>query len=292
MYDLVCVGNFTKDTIASSSGTRVVPGGAFNYGAHAARALGLRTAAVTRLAREDASVVRELERIGVDVRVTYTEKSTSLHLEYPSENPDDRVFTVTADAGPFTPLEVAGIETRAVVLGPSFHGEIGLDVIRALAQPGTLLAIDVQGYIRRVADGRLSYSNWEERREVLPLVTILKTDAVESQFLTGESDIYAAARILQSEGPQEVLLTHRDGVLVFDGKRFFEAPFLPATLVGRSGRGDTCLASYVSRRLVDPPGEAILWAAALTSKKLEAEGPYKGDYAIVERFVAERYRKI
>lgn len=290
MYELVCVGNFTKDTIVSGSATRVVPGGAFNYGAHAARAFGLRTAAVTRLAREDDGVVRELERIGVDVRVTYTEKSTSLRLEYPSDNPDDRVLTVTADAGTFTPREVAGIETRAVVLGPSFHGEIGLNVIRALAHPGTHLAIDVQGYIRKVADGRLFYSNWEERREVLPLVTILKTDAVESQFLTGESDIYAAARILQSEGPQEVLLTHRDGVLVFDGKRTYEAPFLPSTLVGRSGRGDTCLASYVSRRLVDPPSEAILWAAALTSKKLEAEGPYKGDYSTVERFVAERYR--
>jgi sugar/nucleoside kinase (ribokinase family) len=290
MYDVVCVGNFTMDTIVSASATRIVPGGACNYGAHAARALGLRTAAVTRLARKDENVVRELERIGVDVRVTYTAESTSLHLEYPSDNPDDRTLTVTANAGSFTPQEVAGVETRAAVLGPSFHGEVGLDVIRALTRPGTVLAIDVQGYIRRVTDGHVAYAQWEERRQVLPLVTILKTDAVESEFLTGESDIYKAAKILHGEGPQEVLLTHRDGVLVFDGKRSYEASFIPAKLVGRSGRGDTCLASYVSRRLIDPPAEAILWAAALTSLKLEAEGPYAGDYSTVERFVAERYR--
>jgi sugar/nucleoside kinase (ribokinase family) len=197
---------------------------------------------------------------------------------------------VTASAGSFTTREVAGIDTRAAVLGPSFYGEIGLEVIRVLARPDSILAIDVQGYLRRVTDGRLSYSAWKERREVLPLVTILKTDAVESQFLTGESDIHRAARILHGEGPGEVLLTHRDGVLVFDGEREYAAPFLPAGPVGRSGRGDTCLASYVGRRLVDPPGEAILWAAALTSKKMEAAGPYKGDYATVERFVAERYR--
>jgi sugar/nucleoside kinase (ribokinase family) len=290
MFDLVCIGNYTKDTIVSAQGTRVVPGGAFNFGAHAARALGLRTVAVTRLARADDAVVRELEGIGVDVRVTYTDESTSLRLEYPFDNPDDRTLTVTANAGSFSPREVAGIDARAAVLGPSFHGEIGLDVIRVLARPDTLLAIDVQGYIRRVTDGRLSYSSWEERGDVLPLVTFLKTDAFESRFLTGESDIHRAARILHGEGPREVLLTHRDGVLVFDGKREYEAPFLPAALVGRSGRGDTCLASYVSRRLVDPPAEAILWAAALTSKKLEVDGPYKGDYATVERFVAERYR--
>jgi sugar/nucleoside kinase (ribokinase family) len=290
MYDIVCIGNYTKDTIVSRSGTRVVPGGAFNFGAHAARALGLRTAAVTRLAREDERVVRELQAIGVDVRVTYTDRSTSLRLDYPSDNPDDRTLTVTADAGSFTVQEVSGIEARAAVLGPSFFGEIGLDVIRALARPDRLLAIDVQGYIRRVTGGRLSYAAWEDRREVLPMVGILKTDAVESQFLTGESDILAAAKILHGEGPREILLTHRDGILVYDGKKSYQAAFLPSALVGRSGRGDTCLASYVSRRLVDPPEEAILWAAALTSKKLEADGPYKGDYATVERFVAERYR--
>jgi sugar/nucleoside kinase (ribokinase family) len=290
MYDIACIGNYTKDTIVSRSGTRVVPGGAFNFGAHAARALGLRTAAVTRLARADEKVVKELESMGVDVRVTYTDESTSLRLDYPSDNPDDRTLTVTANAGSFTVSEVQGLDARAVVLGPSFHGEIGLEVIRALARPGRLLAIDVQGYIRRVSGGRLSYAAWEERGEVLPLVGILKTDAVESQFLTGESDILTAAKILHAEGPGEILLTHRDGILVYDGKAAYEAPFLPSALVGRSGRGDTCLAAYASRRLVDPPAEAILWAAALTSKKLEADGPYKGDYATVERFVAERYR--
>jgi hypothetical protein len=107
---------------------------------------------------------------------------------------------VTASAGSFTTREVAGIDARAAVLGPSFYGEIGLEVIRVLARPDSILAVYVQGYLRRVTDGRLSYSSWEERREVLPLVTILKTDAIESQFLTGESDIHRAARILHGEG--------------------------------------------------------------------------------------------
>jgi sugar/nucleoside kinase (ribokinase family) len=268
----------------------VVPGGAFNYGAHAARALGLRTAAVTHLALEDDAAVKGLRSIGVDVLVGYTAQSTCLRLEYPTDNPDDRTLTVTAEAGPFAPGEVGGIDARAVVLGPSFHGEIGLDVIRAMARPGVVLGIDAQGYVRQAVDGRLVSRPWQERAEVLPLVTVLKVDAVEARLLTGESDILAAAKILHGEGPREVLLTHRDGVLVFDGERAYEAPFLPKAIVGRSGRGDTCLASYVGCRLADPPAEAILWAAALTSLKLEAEGPFKGDRAAVARLVAERYR--
>ena len=52
-YDMVIFGNYTKDTIITPSGTRYVDGGGFNYGAHAARMLGLDVAAVTRLAKED-----------------------------------------------------------------------------------------------------------------------------------------------------------------------------------------------------------------------------------------------
>ena len=291
MYDLVCVGNFTKDTVISAGKTRIVPGGAFNYGAHAARALGAKVCAVTHLAREDAGVVRELEALGVDVRVTYTGVSTSLRLEYPTDDPDERILTVTAVADPFSAAEVAGIEARAFVFGPSFHGEIDSEVIRTVARnPEILLAIDVQGFIRTVEGGKITYSAWDERRKILPLVSILKTDAVEATYLTGESNHLEAAKILNREGAREVLLTHRDGVVLFDGTATYEAPFLPERIVGRSGRGDTCLASYVARRLVDPPGEALLWAAALTSKKLEAEGPFGGDFAMVEQMVNERYR--
>lgn len=290
MYDILFVGNFTRDTIVSPAGTRIVAGGAFNYGAHAARALGLHTAVVTRLGHEDESVIRDLRAIGIDVHPTYTAASTALRLEYPFENPDDRTVAVTANAGAISPREVEGIEARAAVVCPSFAGEIGVDVIRKLAQTTDLLAVDAQGYVRSVVGGRLCYADWQDGRDILRLTTILKVDALEARFLTGRSDIYQAARCIQGEGPREVVLTHRDGVLVFDGKRSYEAPFMPRRTVGRSGRGDTCLAAYAARRLTDDPEEAILWAAALTSQKLEAEGPYAGNPATLRRLVDEDYR--
>ena len=40
-YDVVIFGNYTKDTIISSTGTRHVDGGGFNYGAHAAACTGV-----------------------------------------------------------------------------------------------------------------------------------------------------------------------------------------------------------------------------------------------------------
>ena len=46
-YDITLIGNYTNDTIITATGTKQVDGGGFNYGAHAAIALGAKTAAIT-----------------------------------------------------------------------------------------------------------------------------------------------------------------------------------------------------------------------------------------------------
>ena len=55
-------------------------------------------------------------------------------------------------------------------------------------------------------------------------------------------------------------------------------------------RGDTCISSYVAARLNRPPEEATIWAAAVTSLKMEAEGPFKRDMKEVEELIDMRYR--
>ncbi len=110
------------------------------------------------------------------------------------------------------------------------------------------LALDVQGFVRIVTpEGRLAYEAWPERELVLGMTDILKTDAVEAEFLTGTADIHEAARILAALGPREIVLTHKDGLLVLANGSYHEAGFHPVELRGRSGRGDTCVGSYASQ---------------------------------------------
>ena len=289
VYDIAFLGHYTKDTIVSASGTQVVDGGGFNYGAHAAVPMGLRVAAVTRLAREDFHVVDELRQLGVDVFARATSHSTCLRLEYPTANVDERVIAVTSTAGSFTPAEVEHLQSRAFVVNASMRGEVGLEVIEALARRDTLLAVDVQGFVRVACNGRLVYKAWPEKQAVLAHVDVLKTDAVEAEMLTGQADRKVAARMLADLGPAEVVLTHRDGVLVYAGGQFYEAGFFPEKLVGRSGRGDTCVAAYVARRLAASPAEATVWAAALTSLKMEAEGPFRRGVSQVEDMMRRKY---
>jgi sugar/nucleoside kinase (ribokinase family) len=289
-YDVIFLGHYTKDTIVSATGTRVVDGGAFNYGAHVAVRMGLRVAAVTRLAQTDWHVVNELADLGVDVFARPTPQSTCLRLEYPTNNVDERMIHITSSAGPFTPAEVQDLDARAFVVGASLRGEVSLTVVETLAAKKAWLAADVQSFLRVIRDGLLVGAPWPEKQAMLTLVDVLKTDAVEAEMLTGESDIYVAAQLLADLGPSEIVLTHRDGLLVLAEGRFYEAGFFPTKLVGRSGRGDTCLSAYVARRQTHSPAKATVWAAAVTSLKMEAEGPFRRDVGEVEELVHQAYR--
>lgn len=292
-YDIVIFGNYTKDTIISASGTRQVDGGGFNYGAHAAAVLGLRIAAVTRLAKEDFRVVKKLEQIGVDVYPFVTASSTHMQLEYPTDNVDERILTCPVSAGPYTTDQFNGLSAKAFLINASIRGEVPLAVIEYLKKKAGYLVADAQGFVRILdQDKRLVHAPWPEKEQVLSLIDIWKADIVEAESLTGENDIKMAARVLAGWGPKEIVLTHRDGILVYAGNRYYEAKFLPAKLIGRSGRGDTCIASYMAKRLSAPPEESIIWSAAITSLKMEAEGPIMKKFNEVEDFIQKNHNKI
>src|SRR5215216_6336611 len=108
-YDVLYIGNYTKDTIISPAGVKYVDGGAVNYAAHAAARLGLSVAVVTRLAKEDDHVVEKLIQAGIDCYPTYTPQSTLMTLDYPTSDPDIRTLSVSATAGSITAREVDGI---------------------------------------------------------------------------------------------------------------------------------------------------------------------------------------
>ena len=289
-YDIVIIGNYTKDTIVSPTGTRIVDGGGFNYGAHVAAMLGLRTAAVTRLAKEDSHVINSLLQIGVDVFPTYTKYSTEMRLYYPDSNLDKRILSVTHTAGSFVPAQVQPLEAKAFLINASVRGEVGLDVIKEIKKKQSVLAADMQGFIRIIsADGTLVNSDWQKKKQVISQLDILKADAVEAEALTGENNLKTAAKLLASWGASEVVLTHKNGLLVYADNDYYEAKFYPEALIGRSGRGDTCIASYVAKRLNGTAENATIWAAAVTSLKMEAEGPIKRTTAEVENLIQKKY---
>jgi len=288
-YDVVYIGNYTKDTILSPAGTKIVDGGAVNYAAHAAARLGKKVAVVTHLAKEDQHVVDKFIRAGIDCHATYTPTSTLLKLVYPTLDPDIRTLSVTSVAGSIPASDVQNLDARAAVIGSSLRGEVGWDVIRTLKERRMLVAADMQGFVRVLRGVELKYEPWYEMESTLALVDIVKSDAVEAEFLTGETDIYKAAEFYTKMGPREIVLTHKDGLLIYADRKFYEMSFYPARLEGRSGRGDTCLGTYVAMRLSMSPRQAGVWATAVTSLKMEEHGPFHRSMSEVRALIHDKY---
>ncbi|MGD9049199.1 MAG: carbohydrate kinase, partial [Anaerolineae bacterium] len=72
--------------------------------------------------------------------------------------------------------------------------------------------------------------------------------------------------------------------------QIYKAAFTPSSLDGRTGRGDTCFATYLGCRLNCEPAEATRLAAAVTTLKQEVPGPWRGTRADAEALLADRDR--
>jgi len=235
-------------------------------------------------------VVKAFEEAGIDCYPVFTPSSTLMTLEYTTRDVDQRNLYVKGIAGTITPQQLEGLEARVIVTNSSLRGEVELEFFKEMRKrPGVLLSADVQGFIRVLRGETLVYEPWDEMSDVLKHLDILKSDAVEAEYLTGEKDIEKAALVFAAMGPKEILLTHSGGVLVHTDGKFHHYDFHSASQAGRSGRGDTCVGTYVTKRLTLPPYEAGKWAAAATSMKVERPGPFKRTVAEVEAFIQKHY---
>lgn len=289
-YDIIFTGNYTKDTIITPKGIQYVDGGGMNYAAYAGKRLGIKAAVVTRLAKEDERVVNTIQADGIDCYPVFSPSSTLMTLEYKTADVDKRNLYVKGIAGTIKPEHLDGLFARAVVVSPSLRGEVEPVFFEEMRKKDNLLlSADVQGFVRVVRGEALVYEPWEDMPRVLKNLDILKSDAVEAEYLTGESDIEKAAKVYASLGPKEIVLTHSNGVLIHANGEFYHYPFHANSMDGRSGRGDTCVGTYVTKRLSLPPREAGKWAAAVTSLKVERPGPFDRPISEVEAFIARYY---
>jgi sugar/nucleoside kinase (ribokinase family) len=273
--DIMMIGHFAKDLLVIDGPGRISSGGGVYYGSIALRRLGLRVAVVTRLHPDEFPRLDELKKEGVQVFATPASQTSGIANYYNPEDLDRRVCKPLGFAGAFQEEEVPSLEARIYAAVPIIAGEVDLPLLQLLARRGPV-ALDVQGFIRVRRGDDLVTESWPEMEEGLACVTYLKVDRAEAEFLTGQNDLATAARRLASYGPREVLVSESAGLTVFADGQIHQAPFRPRSLRGRTGRGDTCLATYLGTRLSAPPEEATRLAAAITTLKLEEPGPWRG----------------
>ncbi|HNS49681.1 MAG TPA: PfkB family carbohydrate kinase [Anaerolineae bacterium] len=282
--DILMVGHFARDQVVVDGQSSVMSGGAVYFGSIALRRLGLQVAVVTRLHADDLGLLREISDEGVQVFARTAAATSGIANYYTSADMERRICRPLGFAGAFRASEVPAISARVQVAASIQAGEIDLDLLTYLAARGPV-GLDIQGFVRVREGDELVFRPRPDLAEGLALVTYLKVDRAEAELLTGETDLAVAAHKLSGYGPREIVVTQSSGVTVLVEGRVYTAPFSPRSLEGRTGRGDTCFATYLGGRLTMGPHEATRLAGAVTTLKQEKAGPWRGSLEEVHRWL-------
>jgi len=230
---------------------------------------------VTALAPSEFKAVEDIRAKGIRVTVIPSHRTVYFENTY-GENQDNRSQRVLAKADPFTVEQLENINAHIFHLGSLLADDFSLDVVKYLSTKG-ILAVDAQGYLREVRGEKVYPIDWTDKVEALKYIDILKVNEHEMEVLTGQTDIKQAALQLAEWGVKEVLITLGSlGSIIYAEGTFHKIPaYPPKDIVDATGCGDTYATGYLYMRNKGASyEEAGCFAAAMSTLKLEASGPF------------------
>ncbi len=234
-YDIVIIGHVASDILVYKGETSGYIGGGAYFSAFVAKRAGAKFCVVTKLARKDFGILEGLKKEGIEVTALPSPRTTSIENVFETDDVDHRKVQLLSQADPFNPADIPDVDTRIFYLAGLFVGEIPDSLIVHLSQKGEV-GLDLQAKLRSSEAGVFSFKDWPDKEKVIPRVTYLKADSLESEVVTGTPDREKAAGILHGLGAKEVMITHSSEVILYDGKSMFRAPFNPTQPVREDGK--------------------------------------------------------
>ncbi|MDR1403709.1 MAG: PfkB family carbohydrate kinase [Tannerellaceae bacterium] len=277
-HKLYCIGHITLDKIVTPKQTVHMPGGTAFYFSKAINNFeDIDFSLLTAVGESEMHEVDKLRATGIDISVIPSRHSVCFENIY-GENQDNRTQRVSAEADPFTVDYLKDIKASYILLGSLLANDFSLEVLKYLSEK-SLIAIDVQGFLREVRDGNVYAVDWKDKLEALKYIHVLKANEHEMEVLTGFSDVKSAAKQLYDWGVKEALITLGSlGSVIYDGNTYYKIPaYKPKEAVDATGCGDTYVTGYLYRRAKgDDIEKSGQFAAAMSTLKLERSGPFSG----------------
>lgn len=277
MYDICCVGHITLDKVVTTKSVVHMAGGTSFYFSNAIRHMDVKYRLVTGLAESEMNTVVELRAKGIEVDVVPSRHTVYFENIY-SENQDHRTQRVLQKADPFSIEALSHTDARIFHLGPLLADDIPVELIRSLSERGKV-ALDVQGYLRKVENHNVHAIDWPAKQEALKYIHTLKANESEMEVLTGLKDVRKGAKVLAEWGVKEVVITLGSmGSVIYANGVFHHIPaYVPTAVIDATGCGDTYMAGYLYQRTkgasLQSAGE---FAAAMATLKIESSGPFTG----------------
>ncbi|MFX1317139.1 MAG: hypothetical protein ACFE9T_14860 [Promethearchaeota archaeon] len=275
--DIVILGHIAKDIIEIDGKSKDSLGGAVYYGGIAGSHMGLKVSIITRLSKEDFSILEVFKKNGVKYFAYPSKQTSGLRNIYSSNRMEFREYQPLGFAGSFKKEEIPIITTKFFIIAPITSGEVDVELLEYIHKNyNGNLCLDIQGFIRFRENNKVFYKKLSQNEEdsIFSKVKILKLDQTEAFILTNQKSINKASKKLVKFGPEEILITHEKGITVNVSDNIYFFPWKNKLNIGRTGRGDTAFISYVGSRISRNPKDALKFSAALTSLKLESSGPF------------------
>lgn len=289
-YDLMIIGPATRDVNIDYTGVEDrSTGGAVTFCTPAAAATGAKVFAAVKIAPEDQDIINGFHMDAGDIALLPSEKTTLMRNEYFTADRERRNASCPAQSEPVAPEEIPEVECKLYHLAGLLYGDFPNALIEALHEKA-LVSADAQGFLRHNEGGKLCFHDWQDKMKYLPYMDFLKTDAAEAEILTGLTDRVEAAKQLYAWGAKEILISHNTEMLAYDGKDLFTCPVKARNLSGRTGRGDTTFGAYLAMRMLGSGMEdALRYATACVSLKMETPGVFRGTKGDVEDYIRQFY---
>ena len=278
-YDITFLGHMCFDEITPYQGeTKVAPGSAVLCGAMVAARVGKKVAVVTKMAQKDSEILKPMQEQGIDTYLIPAAETTYSMVIHPTANVDERRLILRKSAGLFKLEEIPYLQTQYLHLAGISDQEFNLDLIYGLKDRGYNLSVDMQSFVRQVdpVTREIAFKDVPQKQEIVKQMSKVKLDVVEAKVLTGTDDLEKAAIVFEKWGCPETVITQAEGVLARVGGRTYYEKFSNRSVIGRTGRGDTTFAAYLSWRMEHDVAESLKFAAALVSIKMETPGPFQG----------------
>ena len=289
-YDVLVIGPVSLDhNIDYLGNERKELGGAVVASGFAAARSGNKTALFTKCNSADANLEERFAPSGADLYWAESKATCSIRNQYFTADKEKRACTSMGVCDTFRFEELPDIDTEIYHFAGLVYGDFDGALFEEAAKHGKV-AVDVQCLLRHVEpDKTMAFHDWADKKKYLPCIDFLKTDAAEAEILTGLTDRAEAAKLLYSWGAKEIMITHNTEVLIYDGKEIYTCPIKARNLSGRTGRGDTTFAGYITERLHADIPEALQYCTALVSLKMETPGPFMGTREDVLNYIKEFY---
>jgi len=167
-----------------------------------------------------------------------------------------------------------------IILGPLFHDNISLDLVRHLHKSGSKIVLAPQGLIRYLDNQKIIWKNPKLVIKMLKYFHCLVLDEKELKFISQKNKISRAVDYLLRHGAKNMVITRGSSgsYVIVKGKQYCIKVFKPRRLIDPTGAGDSYLAGFIkAQEWFKNPQKQGEFAAMVATMAMENHGPFNGN---------------